>query len=137
MCELVISVVNRVSDEPEVDCALPKRGVVIDVFEDGHDYGRMELTHPMFRILKVPGASMAFARSFLGSEIADHPQALKRLFLIDLDHPNVPADLAAHFADDSRAVPHHVVDQAVITALKRQRPTGDPSVIGQPPHIIG
>lgn len=137
MCEMVISVIDKVSDEPEVDCALPKRGVVIDVFEDDHAYGRMELTHPMFRILKLPGVSMDYARSFLGKEIADHPRALKRLFHIDLDHPDVPADLKAHLADDSRTVPYHVVDQATITALKRQRPVDDPSVIGQPPHIIG
>lgn len=137
MCELVISVIDKFSDDPEVDCAMPKRGVVIDVFEDEHAYGRLELTHPMFRILKLPGVSMTFARSFLGKEIADHPRALKRMFYIDIDHPDVPPDLAAHLADDKRAVPHHVVDQATVAALKRQRPAGDSSVIGQPQHIIG
>lgn len=138
MVELVISVIDRAAAEPAVDAAMPKRGVVIDVFEDGHDYGRMELTHPMFRILKLPGTSLAFGQSFLGSEPGEHPLALRRQMKIDIDHPDVPADLRAHLADDSRTTPHIVVDPSLITTLKRKRPPlADLTVIGAPATIIG
>lgn len=138
MCELAISVIERTADDPLVESKLvAKRGLVIDVLEDGHQYGRMELTNPLFRILKLPGVPLAFGRSFLGREIGDHPHALARAFRLDIDHPDIPADLAAYLADDARAEPSFEVDQATIAALKQARPTGDPAAIGDPLHVIG
>ena len=139
MCELAISVVDKTSPDPAVDSKLVKRGVVIEVFEDDHGYGRMELTHPMFRILKLPGVPMAVGRGLLGDEIGDpatQPHLLHRQFKLDLDHPDIAADLRAHLDDDSRAAPHIVVDADLIARLKTRRPSVTRD-IGQPRSVIG
>lgn len=137
MCELIISVEDKTSDDPAVECKLVKRGVVVDVFEDDHDYGRMELTHPMFRILKLPGVSASFGRSFMDSEIGSHPFTLKWAFKIDLDHPAVTADLKTHLADHTRATSSFICDQATIQVLKTKRVVIHPHDIGAPTNIIG
>jgi hypothetical protein len=142
MCELILSAIDKTSPNPSIDSKLVKRGVVVEVFEDGHDYGNQELTHPMFRILKLPGVPMAFGQGFLGGELGDGPNVLHRKFKLDIDHPNVPAVIKAHLDDYTRQASSYTVDPGVwslsaITALKTARVWSDPTVIGEPSSVIG
>lgn len=138
MCELLISVVDKGDETHWV-----KRGTVIETFPDGHAYGAEELSHPMFRIVQLPGAPLAWGRAFMGGEITQPDTARKpivRLFQMDIDHPSIPAALAAYLADDSRTEAVHRVDTAelpALAALKTRRVVSDPTTIGDPGHVIG
>lgn len=145
MCELCICVVDRSAPDPALDSKLPKRGVVIEAFPDGHGYGAQELAHPMFRILKLPGVPVAFGRAFLGGEPGDpaaNPNLLARQFKLDIDAASIPAGLAAHLADATRAAPAYTVDLAAfplaaITLLKTKRASLAGAAVGQPGTVIG
>ncbi len=140
MCELIISVIDKGDQLHWV-----KRGSVIEVLEDGHDYGLDELNHPMFRIIKLPGVPLAFGRSFMGAEVGDpryRHQLLGRQFTLDLDHPSIPADLQAHIADHNRMQSSYTVDLQQwniddINKIKTKRVRTDQTVIGDPSNVIG
>ena len=141
MCELIICVVDKASSDLVLDCALDKRGGVVDVMEDGHAWGTMELTHPMFRIVKLPGVPASFGQAFMGGEPGDgtaNPYLLRRQFKIDLDNAAIPAAAKAWLADDTRAQPSMSLPQALLTTLKAKRPSAPhPNVIGQAANVIG
>jgi hypothetical protein len=51
----------------------------------------------------------------------------QRLFLLNLDHADMPSDVASSYlADDSRAVASFQVDEASVLAMTVARPTGKP-----------
>jgi hypothetical protein len=126
MCELLIATLDKTSTNPIIDAKLVKRGVVVDVFADGHSYGKIELTSAGFRILKLPDVAMVYGQSLTGAELGDHAGSLARAFLLNLDHPGIAADLASYLADDLRKVPSFVVSEAIIETLKVTRPSTVP-----------
>jgi hypothetical protein len=123
MCELLIATKDKTSTNPNIDAKLVKRGVVVDVFADGHNYGKIELTSAGFRILKMPAVAMAYGQSLTGAELGDHAGSLARVFLLNLDHPGIAADLASYLTDDLRKVPSFVTDEATVETLKVTRPS--------------
>ena len=116
---------------------LPKRGIVVAVYPDGHVYGKMEATSPLFRIVKLPGDT-TFGAAMLGPQIATVPQStaplLARAFLLDLDDASIAAGdpaLRAYLDDTARASPAFTADNvALVEALKRTRATPESNVIG-------
>jgi hypothetical protein len=141
MCEMIISVSDKTSPDPHIDTKLSKRGVVIDCFEDGHSYGIMELSHPMFRILQMPGQPLSYAQDFMGCELPSSPDAnvnhlFARQFKIDIDSASLPEDVRMFIADDSRASPTMIIDPTLISSLKTKRDNPYQS-IGSPLNTIG
>lgn len=91
MCEMLVVVVDRVHPDPYIDANhIAKRGDVIDVREDGHQWGREEISNPNWKIIRVPGVPCAHAQGFLSPEYDEHLHTQSRMlqkrgFCYDLD----------------------------------------------------
>lgn len=102
MCELLVRVVDKTNADPYVDANhCLKRGDVVSIHADGHEWGRGELGNPDWIIVKVPGVSVTDAAAFQASEVDDdpaHPSAVlqARAFRLNLDAK--PVDLASLMA---------------------------------------
>lgn len=112
MCEMLVRVVDKVNDDPYLDAKCSKRGDVITIQPDGWMWSRLELKSPIWRIIKVPGVSVAQAEVFLTPEVdADpaNPSAVlqRRAHKIDLD---ALPDAKAQIMDGNRGNPLHRVD---------------------------
>jgi hypothetical protein len=118
MCELLVRVVDKIGDDPYHDSKCSKRGDVIVVMPDGHQWGRAELLDP-FLVLRLPLVSSAAGESFLGREHDTDPTnpsltLQRRAFRLDLDA--LPSDPSA-------------MTDADLLALKRRKPAlSDPNV---------
>jgi hypothetical protein len=102
--ELLVRVVDKRSDDKVNDIMLTKRGDVIVVKPDGHDWTERERTYPEWRILRLPDMTEAEAYSFISPQ---KPTDAKLRFVlaprakrIDLDAIGVAVDEKDR--DDSR-----------------------------------
>lgn len=137
MCEIVVCVEDIVGPDVYTTTSLPSPGDVLDVLEDGHVFGRMELADPRWRILSVPDMTVDAAQNLLSREPATDPaQALGpntlqfRAFYLDLTRP-MAADMKAFMGDATRAAASFVVEPSVIAGMMDKRPpVSDPKVIG-------
>ncbi len=87
MCDLVVWKVSQQSDDPYTDAQCWKAGDVICVLEDGHEFTKAELTHPGWKIVKLPGVPASAALSFEAKELqTDQPSRVlqKRMHRLDL-----------------------------------------------------
>lgn len=73
--ELLIRVVDRVSDDPVRHHQLTKCGDVIAYQPDGGPWGIEDLRNPDWRIVRVPGLAEAEARALVGEELPRGPAA--------------------------------------------------------------
>lgn len=90
MCELLVRVVDKVNpNDPLADLQCHKAGDVIVAVDDGHQWGRAEVANPEWRIVRVPGASIADVSGLLAEEpqVQGLPEAVRarRGFRLDLD----------------------------------------------------
>lgn len=117
MCELLVRVFDKTNpDCPYHDAQCTKRGDVIAVADDGHRWGGAELTHPDWRIVKVPGVPREAATGFLAPELNDDPANPSRVLQ------------ARAFTFDLYANP---TDLDSLMAAKTRKPKlQDPNVIG-------
>lgn len=117
MCELLICVVDKVHPDLYVDANhCFKRGDVIAVEEDDHVWGREELAHPDWKIVKVSGVSRNHATGFIAPEYDEHLHTQSRVLQ------------ARAFRYDLDARP---TDYASLMAAKISKPKLiDPNVIG-------
>jgi hypothetical protein len=120
MSELLIRVTDKTNPDPYLDVGCCKRGDVIAVCEDGHQWGSQELTAPYWRILKLPGIPVATAQNFLASQVDLSPtdksrMLLKRAISLDLANAAFSTPVKAWIADDSRVEPSRTVN---ITTLQ-------------------
>jgi hypothetical protein len=96
MCEFLLRVHDKCSEDPKKDVRCMKRGDVVVVCPDDWNWSVMERTLPMWRIVKVPGLSVEAGEDFLAPELA-HANSRRRLFAVDLSV--LPQDF---INDDSR-----------------------------------
>lgn len=136
MCEFLFRVRDHSSD-PGTRLG---RGDCVACVENGWVWSESELTHPDWRIVKVPDMSVSEAESYLVPDMGNPefgylPQ--RRKFAIDQSRFVNPAT-AAFVADDTRAVPFITAPAAALRNVIVQRPPLlDPSYIGPPPPVIG
>lgn len=136
MCELLVRVVDKVSNDPYLDAKLTKRGDVVCVQPDGWVWGKEEQLNPDWRIFRVPGVKRIDALGFEAPELDTDPAQpsrtlQKRAFYLDIDDP-VLADAFAGWLDDARrSVPMRRFDLTIEQLLqlkKAKPPIDDPNV---------
>jgi hypothetical protein len=145
MAELLIRVVDKINDDVYKNAQCTKRGDVIVAQADGWQWGRVELSDPRYRIVRIPTLTVDEARAFTAPEPhtgpgKPSPTLQKRAFKFDVDHHTIPADFAAWLADDSRAVPIHEASlhrDHAHALVSRRPPIQDPAVIGTDNKEIG
>lgn len=137
MAELLVCAVDKEPLDPYVNARAYKRGDVVVVNPDRWVWGRMELANPLFRIVRVPGVTVAQARTFLGEEFDEDPEnpsrvLRRRAFYLDLDDPLFEELFPGWVTDDARRVSMRRLDitLAQLLALKKPRPPlEDPNVL--------
>lgn len=72
MCELLVRIVDKISDDPYNNAKLTKSGDVIVICDDGHEWGRAE-GPPMYRVIRVPGVEAATLGNFTGRGVPEGP----------------------------------------------------------------
>lgn len=127
MAELLIRVIDRIPDnDPDrADDAqrATKRGDVIAVQPDGWNWGRVELTAPFWRILKIPDASVEDFLHLLeppADELPDDPTPARRITL-DLDSPGITEAIKAILDDDERHAQAVRVPKSLLIACIKDR----------------
>lgn len=121
MCEMIVMTQDKTHDDPYMDCKQLKRGDVVIVESNDHNWGVDEENNPLWKIVKFPNCSTAIGRTFLGSEKqldAENPSLMLRPRAFSLDLDNLPSDLEA-------------VTDTVLLQLKVEKiPLTDPNVLG-------
>lgn len=72
MCELLVRIVDKISDDPYNNAKLTKSGDVIVICDDGHEWGRAE-GPPTYRVIRVPGVEAATLGNFTGRGVPEGP----------------------------------------------------------------
>ena len=125
--ELLIRVKSKTSPDPYKDCQLTKRGHVIVVMPDGHDWTPTERTNPEWRIVSLPSLSRAEAEAMLASEpgLETNRMLQRRAFKLDVDA--LPTAAKVFMNDDSRKTPIGTITVTQLRAIKtRLAPLIDP-----------
>lgn len=65
MCEMLVRTVDKVSADPVKDALLSKRGNVIAIKPDGHEWTQRELTNPHWVVVREPKLSIEEAEKYL------------------------------------------------------------------------
>lgn len=126
--ELLIRVVDRTGSDIYKDVGLTKRGHVIVVKPDGHDWAKDELTHPAWRIVRV-NCTEAEANAMLAAEpgLETNRMLQRRAFRLDVDHLALPPAVKLFLSDDSRQTPIAEITLNQMRAIKTQtKPKKDP-----------
>lgn len=137
MCEALIFVGDRVSDDPYKDCKLFKKGDILAVQVDGWQWGKEELAHADFRILKLPNVTLAAAQAFIAGETNSDPgnpsRMLKpRKLCFDRQNVNLPAAIRSWFQDDTRSVQaftSNITGAQLLNFIVTKPATQDPNVL--------
>ena len=118
--EFLIRVKDKVSDDIYGDVQLTKRGYVIAVVPDDHDWARQELINPEWRIIQVPMISRAEAESMLAVEpgLDVNRMRQRRAFKIDLDHMSISQSMRNFIDDDSRLIKRFIVPLGHFRSLR-------------------
>lgn len=75
MCELLVKAVDAHHPNPAIDLAGSyKRGDVVVIMPDGHQWGTGELDTSVFAIIKKPGVSVESIRHMLYEQLNDIPK---------------------------------------------------------------
>ena len=145
MAEFLIRVHDKINpDSIYLDAQCTKRGDVIVACEDGHVWGKEELTNPDWRILQVPDLALIDAYAFTVPEPVRNPNVVsktrqKRAFKLNLDAPILPKTLITYLADDKRktptilwplTLPQLQAIKITKTAISDPSVTADPTIIG-------
>lgn len=130
MAELLIKSIDATHDDPDTDRrGCYKRGDVVIVQEDGHEWGRKE-GPPKFVRLRIPGAARALAERLVEHQDDDDngvPQIdeqgaprthRRRRWQLDID--NLPAGIRAQLAATGEAS----ITRAQIRARLRRKRDG-------------
>jgi hypothetical protein len=126
MAQLLVSLVDVVSDDPVHHAALPKRGDVLVVLEDGLGWG-CEPANPDWLVLEAPGVAAAALADLLGPELPDDPvdpSPVLRFRQSYLDLDQLEADVPLTL-------------EALAAAKRRRASLPDPRVFGSRRNLIG
>ena len=123
MCELLVRVGDKKGTDSEKDFLQSFRGDVIDIFEDGTQYGAATLKNPDWLIVKMPGVPRTEMLDLLEpewKEEADGSRTVvrKRARCFDLDKMDTTA-----LATLSAAAETVTVDASLKTALDASKTT--------------
>ena len=143
MCELLVFAVRK---EPTGSVALdakhPVPGDVIVVRDDGWNWGDMELGHPMFRILSMPGVPASVCGQLLHNEAAIDPTHEFHQASNALQYRGYGLDVAAladvfapHDAPPMTRLAHTA--ETFPALIVKKAPVTDPAMIGTPAHVLG
>lgn len=127
--ELLVRVKDKIGSDVYHDVKLTKRGHVIVVKPDGHDWGARELDNPDWRIIRIPGISEAEATAMLAEEPGLDTNRMKqrRAFKLDLDNGVFKNTHKNFIDDDSRQTRHVEINISDLRQLKKQlKPVKDP-----------
>lgn len=137
MAQMLLTVVGQYNpDDPYMDARLPKPGDILAIQTDDAEWGQFELTHPEWRIIVLPSHTAESLQYLLEDEKPTSPgqkMVQYRAFYLNLSAPQLPANLKAYLADNTRAQPKFVVtsgEQAIINVLQQKSQRPDPNVIG-------
>lgn len=84
--QLLICIENKRGKDLKQTTQLPDRGDVIHIAGDDHVWGREEVKHPFFRVIRVPDITETEARALLAPEPDHHEHVSRsRAFRLDLD----------------------------------------------------
>ena len=137
MCELLVRVKDKTSNDPRKDVRLTKRGDVIAVQPDGWPWGKEEVAATFWRIVKIPGAAVGDYAHLLVEQLPQSRELdemlFRRAFHLDLDAIDV-----AYFADDGVKKAPAVLDAAAVlgASVEKER-AADPAKIGEDPTVFG
>ena len=147
MAELLL----RVHDKPRrgdvyLDSQQTQAGDVNTVQLDGWIWGSVELTHPDWRILRIPALTVEAAEVWLSPEPERSPTMKSRVLqrrgvsfsIAALTQADV--SLTAWLADDTRRAPIAVASLSlaqIATLARVKTPLVDPAIIGADPGVIG
>ncbi len=79
MCELVVWKIDTHAADPYIDAQAWKKGDVICVMEDGHEFTKAERSNPDWLILSLPGVPASAAASFEAQEPETDPSRPNRM----------------------------------------------------------
>jgi hypothetical protein len=136
MSEMLIRVTDKTNDNLLNQTRSTHRGYVIEIFDDKSWWGEGGLTHPEWRILRVP-IKKEFLTSFLVSEAEKNPEEPNQLlnrreFKLDLE--KFPVEMKDWLYDKSRTIPILEVDWDYEKLMSFRIPvnkTEDPDVFSQ------
>ena len=117
--------VNPNDETLDVKCL--KRGDIVVVVPDNHNWGKQELINPDWRIIKAPNLSEADTADFTDPEddFDTDPMCQRRKWMIDLDNVNLTQEFIDYLNDDTRQQPSYtsVWTREQLLSLKIIRPT--------------
>ncbi len=132
MSELLLRVVDRVQDDPYLDARCTKRGDVIVICHDGHQWSARELASPEWVVVRVPDATPVDLCGFLAPEpeIDPHNPSMviqRRVMYLDCD----AMESLVGFRLDQENTPPITLTAEQVWSLRRFRPRRtDPNVFG-------
>ena len=102
--ELLIRVVDKVNpDDANLNKQLTKRGDVIAIMPDGHNWGTKELSNPDWRIVRMPSLTRLEAESLLEGEDPEKVAfPAKRKNKLNVDDALLTKEVKDHISDDTR-----------------------------------
>lgn len=131
MAELLLRIRSKTSSDIYKDVRLTKRGDVIVVCPDGHQWGTQELTNPDWRIVRCPSITVAEAEALLVEEPGDpliNRMLQRRWFYYDLT--KLSPQIQALLDPDSPRTDFEI-NRNTARNLKTQKSSiPDPNVIG-------
>lgn len=141
MCELLIRLVDKVNDDPELDLQCLKRGDVVTIQEDGWSWSERERTNPDWMIVKIPGVSASTFNYLMVPEpddLSDFKHLRRRWNHIDLDSTALPTGVRTALQGGTRKTETVTLDRMVISAAQRMKaPMRDTVASGGDSKVIG
>ncbi len=157
MCEILLRVVDKINSDFYLNCMCSKAGDVIDVHEDGWNWGKEEKSAPFWRIIALPGIPASKALSLLAHELPTDPlnpskTLQRRAFRLNhkaiaglpalVARPAVQTALINFLKDGTRAAPILTIptfaQNDFASLIVAKPPIQDPAIIGNQAHnVIG
>jgi hypothetical protein len=142
MAELLVFATDGIGDDVYKNAKLPKIGHVIHVAEDGWNWGLEELGNVIFRIIKVPGATVETFQHLLSWEqptVPLPPNESGASLTNTLQHRGfrvdptlLPPVVRTHFTEGERPGESVTVEDEniILNAVVMVPPIDDPASIG-------
>jgi hypothetical protein len=139
MAELLIRLIDKRNySSPLLDPQLSRRGDVIFIGEDGHGWGRLELSLPEYIILSLPGVPVLDVLDYIGREPGNrylNPTLRYRAFFLDIDSVDWPVQFPLN--REINPIVQFPGDTEKLSWFKRRRESvPHPHVLGRDPRII-
>jgi len=127
MCELLVRVVDKVNaKDPDKDARCLKRGDVVVICEDGHQWSKRELANPSWRVIKLPGTNRREVQHLMYQEVgADRRVGMSRAFKVDVDHISIRSQVES--AKEPVALQKAALDAVVVLKPGITDPRLDPA----------